>query len=59
MSGGGDIMEIEFTDVEKEMLKWAFNTLTSIVELNIKTDSHFGFDRNDVFRLAEKLGIDY
>lgn len=49
---------IEFTETEKEMLKYAISNLYKIAELSENTHSYLVFDRNDIFNLAEKLNID-
>lgn len=55
------IINIEFTDTEKAFLIMLFNIGNEIIktaddcyDINYVTFSH-----NDLFKLAEKLGIDY
>lgn len=50
--------KIEFTNDETLMIKYALNNLFEIAEMTEKLECGFGFTRNDVYRLAEKLGID-
>lgn len=47
----------EFTETELVMLKYAFKNLYSIAEC-IADLVGYAFDVNDVWHLAEKLGID-
>lgn len=52
---------MEYTEIEKKFLTMLFQ----IGELIISTDDGYyeinyeTFDRNDLFNLAEKLGVDY
>ena len=55
------VINIEFTDTEKAFLRMLFNIGNEIIKTadgyyDIK---HVTFDYNDIFKLAEKLGIDY
>lgn len=55
------IINIEFTDTEKAFLRMLFNIGNEIIKT---TDGYYDinyvtFDYNDLFKLAEKLGIDY
>lgn len=55
------IINIEFTDTEKTFLKMLFNIGDEIIKTadgcyNINCVT---FTNNDLFKLAEKLGIDY
>ena len=60
-SGDKIIMNIEFTDNEKDFLTLLFNIGNKIIEA---ADGYYeinneSFDRDDLFRLAEKLKIEY
>lgn len=55
------IINIEFTDTEKAFLTMLFNIGHEIIKT---ADGYYDinyvtFDYNDLFKLAEKLGIDY
>lgn len=52
----------ELTELEKKVLSIMFKNLDTVIEfcdgvLNLYNSDTF--DRNDLFNLAEKLGIDY
>lgn len=49
----------ELTEREKEILSCAFRILDNLADLNCKLYAIDGIDRDDVFTLAEKLGIEY
>lgn len=55
------IIDIDFTDTEKAFLTMLFNIGNEIIKT---ADGYYDinyvtFDNNDLFKLAEKLGIDY
>ena len=55
------ITDIEFTDTEKAFLRMLFNIGDEIIKT---ADGYYDinyvtFTNNDLFKLAEKLGIDY
>lgn len=52
---------IEFTDTEKAFLAMLFSIGNEIIETasGYYDINHSVFDRNDLFKLAEKLGIEY
>ena len=52
---------MSFTDDEKKVLTLLFKLFDQILEFSggyFDTNDH-SFDRGDLFRLAEKIGIDY
>lgn len=54
-------MTIEYTEEEKKVLTMLFEMMDKIVEFQggyIEID-YVGFNGGDLFRLAEKLGIEY
>ena len=52
---------IDYTDKEKKFLKLLFNIGNKIIETanGYYEINYESFDRNDLFQLAEKVGIEY
>jgi len=55
------VINIEFTDTEKAFLRMLFNIGHEIIKT---ADGYYDinyvtFDYNDLFKLSEKLGVDY
>ena len=51
----------DYTDIEKEFLRMLFNIGNTIIETanGYYEINYESFDRNDLFQLAEKVGIEY